>query len=124
MDPKRAAVQVRRETTAWKGRWHTIKGANDNSSSGNISGRKELKGMNKNKGCPNQAGRSTRTKGAGGRKPLYTVKGCARYIVSMHSGEYPNNGPGIVLVPVAGDHGKQSWLAYNGTPCANGNTHT
>ena len=48
----------------------------------------------------------------------------ARYMVSMHSGEYPNNGPGIVLVPVAGDHGKQSWLAYNGTPCANGNTHT
>ena len=80
--------------------------------------------LTRTRGARKRSGRNTRTKAAGGMEPLYTVKGCARYMVSMHSGEYPNNGPGIVLVPVAGDHGKQSWLAYNGTPCANGNTHT
>ena len=78
---------------------------------------------NKNKGCQKQDGNTMRTKGVGGLEPLYTVKGCARY-ETMHSGEHPNIGPGIVLVPVAGNDRKQSWLACNGIPCANGNAHT
>ena len=77
----------------------------------------------------------TRTKGARTTWQQYENKGCrwigttihrkgyARY-GSMHSGECPNIGPGIVLVPVAGNDRKQSWLACNGIPYANGNAHT
>ena len=42
----------------------------------------------------------------------------------MYLGEYLNNGPSIVLVPVAGNDGKQSWLACNGNLYANVNAHT